>query len=138
MNGFSWGRLRGPLKYVLGLGVLALLAGVAVYRNSPAGLPQYAQGDPCPSFAHSFASIYLTVVGAAGVLALVAAIACIIAYRLYIFDRIRTEIRAFAVSCSWSVAGLVLLALLAGPLKSFMPLSPGEPCKALIQPADKK
>jgi hypothetical protein len=138
MNGFTWGRLRGPLKYVLSLGILALLASWAVYKNYPSGLPQYTQGDPCPSVAHSFSSIYLTVIGAAGVLAFVAGIACLIAYKLHIFVRIRAGIRSFTISCAWSVAGLMLLAMLASPLKSMMPLSPSEPCKTLAPPIDKK
>jgi hypothetical protein len=138
MSGLTWSRLSGPLKYVLGLGGLALVAGVAVYRNFPAGLQQYSQGNPCPSVVHSFSSIYLTVIGAAAVIALVAGIACLIAYKLHIFTRIRSEIRSFAISCTWSVAGLVLLSLLAFPLKSLMPLSPGEPCKTLTPLIDKK
>jgi hypothetical protein len=138
MSGLTWSRLSGPLKYVLGLGGLALAAGVAVYRNFPAGLQQYSQGNLCPSAIHSFSSIYLTVIGAAAVTAFVAGIACLIANKLHIFTRIRSEIRVFAVSCAWSVAGLMLLSLLASPLKSLMPLSSGEPCKALIPPIEQK
>jgi hypothetical protein len=130
MSYFSWRNLRGPVKFVGGLGVIALLAGWAVYKNNPSGLPQYVGSILCPSFAHSFSSIYLAVIGLGAGIALAVGVVCTIARNLPLFSRIRENLTALATSCALSLAGLFLLALLSTPLQSLTPLTPSAPCKA--------
>jgi hypothetical protein len=127
---FTGAKLRGPLQFAAGFGVLAVVAGWASYSNNPTGLLQYADGNVCPSIVHSFSTIYWAVIAIAAISALVVGIVCAIVSDLGLFAHIRPNLRALASSCAWAVGALLLLALPAFPLKSIMPLTPSEPCKS--------
>jgi hypothetical protein len=89
MNYFTWEKLRGPLKWVGGVGALAWAAGWATFNKNPSGFLQYADGNPCPSVLHSFSSIYLTIIGVAAAICLAVGVVCLIARDLPIFARIQ-------------------------------------------------
>ena len=60
---------------------------------------------------------------------MVIGITCLIVRDLGLLARLRPQVQAMATSCALSVAGLVLMSLIAIPLKSAMPLAPSLPCE---------
>ena len=130
MSYFTRDKLRRPINFVVGVGIFALLAAWAMYRNNPAGLLQHADGNPCPSVVHSFSTTYLAIIGTAAAFALVVGIVCVVVRDLGLVARLRPNLHALARSCALSIGGLILISLIAIPLKATMPLAPGEPCQA--------
>jgi hypothetical protein len=134
MNHLTWVKLVGPLKWVAGVGILALIAGWAAFKNNPTGFLQFTDGQKCPSIAHSFSTIYLAVLGVAVVICLTVGIVCLIARELHIFKHFHESIRGLAVSCAFAGLGFALIAALYSPLMTMMPLTPSEPCKVKSLP----